>query len=277
MNRISMKAYAKINITLDVMGKNEDEDMHLLDSLMQTIDLHDTLSMKKRRDNLVTCVTTVGKEIKDSNAEKAAKLFMERFGTSGVDIEIVRRIPIGGGLGGSSADAVAVLKMMALLFNVNFGELEPLARELGSDTLFLLQGGLARCTGYGDVIEKLPPLPPMYVLLATPPEGSSTSYVFSAFDNLKKRPPNVKTEEILAGISEYKDVKIYVSNVLTGCAEALNNGIGEVMKAMQDKKSLMLSMTGSGSSVFALYRDLDDALDKMYEMAIPADVYRLIS
>lgn len=276
MNKVSMKAYAKINLTLDIVER-EESGMHLIDTVMQTIDLHDIVTVKKRKDKQVFCKTVKGREIENSNAEKAANLFVETFDTNGVDIEIIRRIPIGAGLGGSSADAVAVLKAMALLYCIPFNQLVPLAEQLGSDTIFLLNGGLARCTGYGNVVEKLPPLDCLYVLVAVPEGEISTKDAYERYDVLKKQPPRVRTDEILEKLRVPRDVKMYTTNALTPASIALMSQVNDKIKALQDKDNLMVGMTGSGCAVFGLYKDLDAALNKMYELDFPTDVYAFVN
>ena len=271
-----MKAYAKINLTLDILER-EESGMHVIDSLMQTIDLHDIVTVKKRHDKEVHCKTVEGNEIENSNAEKAAKLFIEAFDTQGVDIEIIRRIPIGAGLGGSSADAIGVLKSMALLYCIPFNQLPPIAEQLGSDTSFLLTGGLARCTGYGNNIEKLPPLDCLYVLVAIPEGRIATKAAYTIYDNLKKQPPRVRTEEILEKLRIPRDIKIFTTNVLTPAAITLLPEINDKIRALQDSRNLMVGMTGSGSAVFGLYKDLDAALSKMYELDFPAEVYAFVN
>lgn len=203
MKKITLKAYAKINLCLDVLGKDEDKGLHFVDTVMQTIDLADFVTVTKRRDK--QCFSKVENDsLTDTNALESAKLFVETFDTNGVDIYIVKRIPVGAGLGGSSADAAAVLRAMAVLFDVDFEKILPLAEKIGSDVAFLLHGGLARCTGFGEKVEILDSLPPMCALLATPSIGVETVEAYARFDKQTKKQFSVKTDDVINNLRNGK-------------------------------------------------------------------------
>lgn len=259
MKKITVKAYAKINICFDITGKDEENGMHFVDTVMQTIDLYDYITVTKRRDK--TCIVSVEDEkVEDTIAIKAANLFVETFDTNGVDIRIVKRIPVGGGLGGSSADAAGVLRAMAILYEVDFACLTPLAHKLGSDVTFLLTGGLARCTGYGEKIEELPPLPPLCALVATPNTGVSTAEAYERYDKINKKPFNVRTEEIVDNIRENKNNRLLSTNILFNIVSILNPDVEKTAKFVNsDKTPFHTSMSGSGSAYFALYSDVEKA------------------
>lgn len=213
MNR---KAYAKINLALDITGIQEN-GYHTVDMIMQTINLHDDLEISLNdtgRINLaVTCDEAVRGELteqgtdRDNLAYRAATAFFKelenkkdgsRFvGTgagaagvgiagAGADIKLHKRIPSGAGLGGGSSDAAEVLKGLNELTGslLTEEELKDIAAKLGSDVPFFISGGTARCTGTGTDIEKLRPIGDMfYVVIAKPFTGNPTPLIYREYDN----------------------------------------------------------------------------------------------
>ena len=213
MNR---KAYAKINLALDITGIQEN-GYHTVDMIMQTIGLHDDLEISLNdtgRINLaVTCDEAVRGELteqgtdRDNLAYRAATAFFKelenkkdgsRFvGTgagaagvgiagAGADIKLHKRIPSGAGLGGGSSDAAEVLKGLNELTGslLTEEELKDIAAKLGSDVPFFISGGTARCTGTGTDIEKLRPIGDMfYVVIAKPFTGNPTPLIYREYDN----------------------------------------------------------------------------------------------
>ncbi len=261
MKKICLNAYGKINLSLSVGDRDETTGLHQVDSLMQTIDLCDYVSVTKRRDKECTS-TIVGMTIQDDTALQAARLFVDTFDCDGVDIRIVKHIPLGGGLGGSSADAAAVLRGMATLYDVDFCRLPALAAQIGCDVAFLLSPGLARATGAGDQLTYLPPLPTMYALLVLGNEGISTAEAYQAFDAQTKKPKPIHTEEIESFLREKKHTKILQNNHLLSVATIRCPAIDKALKALTDPKALHTAMSGSGSTVYNLYEELDDAMAK---------------
>ena len=261
MKKIIVPAYSKINITLSIGELDEERGLHQVDSVMQTIELHDTVHLSVRRDK--ECTTNlVWEEGVEDNALRAARLFVEQFDTYGVDIVVDKEIPVGKGLGGSGADAAAVLTGMAVLFNVDTGALLPLAAEIGSDVPFLLFRGLARVTGFGEKVEILPPLPLMYALLVIPEPSVSTAEAYEAYDALAKKPNAIYTDEIMSLLMAERNSKLYQSNHFYAVCSTRCPTVANAIKALQDLRSLHIAMTGTGSCVYALYNRLDYAEEK---------------
>ncbi len=273
MKSIAIKAYAKINLSLAVNGKDEESGYHNIDTVMQTIDLHDTVIITAREDSECSS-EIIGAKVEDDNALKAAKLFSAVFETNGADIRIVKRIPVMSGLGGSSTNAAAVLKGMAILYNISTSELLPLAKSLGSDTAFFLKEGLARCTGRGDIIERLPPLPAMFALIILDTSGVSTAEAYAVYDTLKST--SIKSDLIMKNLREGKDTKIIPANALLSASQSLNSMIAEQLRVLNDRNAIMVSMSGSGSAVFALYTDLEAALAKQRSLLFDSEVYGFV-
>lgn len=273
MKKIMLPAYAKINICLSVLDMDEERGLHRIDSLMQTIDLHDTVTLAVRRDADCTC-NLVWEEGVEDNALKAANLFVQTFGTKGIDVFVKKEIPVGAGLGGSSADAAAVLTGCAVLFGKDMGEVMPLARQLGSDVPFLMQRGLAHVTGFGEEVEPLPPLPLMYALLVISDDVMSTPEAYAGYDAMGKKPNPVNTQEVLDLLRAERNTKLYQCNNLYQVCSTRCSAIGGATKVLQDLRSLHIAMTGSGSCVYALYNRLDYAQEK--RDALEADGYRVM-
>ncbi len=181
-----VRAYAKINLTLDVKGRRAD-GYHELATVMQTVDLHDTLCLTSTGDGRVEIVCTrpeLGNE--ENLAARAARLLRERFSISqGVLIELRKRIPVAAGLGGGSSDAAAVLLALQQWWRLplSLSELQALAATLGSDVSFFLTGGLALCEGRGERVTPLAALWPQsmrWLLLLKPAISIATARVFQA-------------------------------------------------------------------------------------------------
>lgn len=166
---ITLKAYAKVNLTLEVLGRRSD-GYHDIVSIMQTVDLHDTVTLQLADDVTLQC-DDASLESPDNLAIKAAYLLKETSGTDkGVSINIEKKIPVSAGLGGGSSDAAATLVGLNQLWNLGMSiqDLEPIAAQLGSDVPFLLRGGTAMAHGRGEKIRTLPPADLEWMILLKP-------------------------------------------------------------------------------------------------------------
>lgn len=278
MKKITMKAYAKINLCFDILGKDDDSGMHYVDTVMQTIDLYDYVTVSTRNDT--KCKVTVQDNVlQDTNAIRAAEAFVQAFDVNGVDIHIIKRIPIGAGLGGSSADAAAVLRGMAILYGIDFGLLPPLAEAIGADVCFLLSGGTARCTGYGEVIENLPPMPLGFALVATPHISITAGEAYCAFDEIEKKPYNIRIADLVDNIRNGVSNRLLSTNILYNVVCGIAPEIAKVAEYINsDKTPLHTAMSGSGSSYYALYTDIEKAYAHQANapLEINADVYQFV-
>ena len=155
-----VRAYAKINLTLDILGRGAD-GYHELATVMQTVDLYDTLCLTATNDDSVSLICTTPELSNDENlAVRAAQLVRQRFALrQGIGIELYKRIPIAAGLGGGSSDAAAVLLALQQWWQLplSSSDLLNMAAALGSDVPFFLTGGLALCEGRGERVTTLAP------------------------------------------------------------------------------------------------------------------------
>jgi len=254
------KAYAKINISLDVVGKRED-GYHLLKMIMQTIDLYDLITINRIKEgiNITTNKPFVPTDERNL-AYKAAKLFKERFNINeGVDINIKKNIPVAAGMAGGSTDAAAVLNAMKSIFNVAASDQEilELGLKIGADVPFCMVGGTAICEGIGEKITPLTSFKDNILVVVKPPFGVSTKEVFQNLDISKVyRHPN--TELLIENI-ENKDLKAVCENM----KNVLENVTLRKHAILRDIKNEMLRqgaagtlMTGSGPTVFGFFEDM---------------------
>ncbi len=256
---VTVKSYAKINLTLEILGV--ENGYHILDSLVVSVNLFDFVKLKKRKGKLSSVMFKGldGDGIPaESNALKAVEAFSATFGTEGADVTIYRNIPVGAGLGSSSADIVGVLNGMAKLYGVTDGEkLKALADDLGSDTGFMLDGGFARIRGRGEKVERLPFTPKLYALLICPKSGVSTKACYAAYDTQPKTLEyrGCPAEDCIRafGAGKTNEGGTYLMNDLFRAACSLNSDVWTAYGEAQSFSPLGVCMTGSGSGVYALF------------------------
>ncbi len=180
---VVVPAFAKVNLTLEVLGRRED-GYHELASVMQTISLHDTIALRPAPDGVRSLTCDLPTIAGDQNlALRAAQVLANATGcAAGVVIELRKEIPIQGGLGGGSSDAACVLLALARLWGRDLPaeRLASLAAELGSDVPFFLAGGAALVTGRGEHVAPLPDPDPLWIVLVRPPVSISTAAAFAA-------------------------------------------------------------------------------------------------
>ena len=176
---MKLRAYAKINLTLDVTGRRED-GYHTLDTVMQTVSVWDEVEIKKinKPGIRLFCNREYLPVVTQNTAFRAAQYFFERCGITGqgLSIHIRKYIPSRAGMGGGSADAAAVLHGLNQMFHAGLPqqELVELGARVGADVPFCVVGGTCRCRGIGEQVEPVSPLPDCWLVLCKPPAGMST-------------------------------------------------------------------------------------------------------
>lgn len=268
MKTVKINAPAKINLTLEIVGKSG--NYHMLDSVVSTINLFDVITVSTRKDDKIN-VKTIGLSLEESilpendNAYLAAKAFIRKFNFYGADIKIKKRIPIGGGLGGSSADIAGTLRALKEAYDerdeINYLQLKEIADSLGSDSGYLLTGGFARLSGKGDIVKNIECNKEFHLVLVVADGGVNTAECFKTYDETELKDPNVssnKVEEmLLKNNTEYNLSGI--GNDLFLAASKINPG---VRKAYDEIKALYpqaVSMSGSGSSVYGIFENEETA------------------
>lgn len=258
---MKVKAYAKVNISLDIIEKRKSDGYHLLRMIMQNIDLYDDITIDKQKSGItIKCNKPYVPTDERNLAYKAAQLFKEKFNIEeGVAINIKKNIPVAAGLAGGSTDGAAVLKAMNEIFNVNASdeELMEIGLKLGADIPYCIKGGTALCEGIGEKVTILKPFKDKILVLVKPPFGVSTKFVYQEF-NLEKVLNHPKTEELIQAM-ENDDLDYICSNMknllenVTLRKHKMIIGIKEEMKSHGAKGAMM---SGSGPTVFAIFDDM---------------------
>ena len=255
-------AYAKINLALAIHGIRED-GYHELQSVMQSIALHDIVTVRRRGDKVVCqCGALSGP---GNIAYKAAVLFLEQLGQfEGIEIEIVKHIPVQAGLAGGSTDAAATLRLLNQLYGepLNKEALLKLARRLGADVAFCLSGGTMWATGRGERLEALPTPPTLDLVLTKPFAGVNTREAYLRFDSVGQGGHLTQTDW----------EKALAQNSVQQIADLLYNDLElasiQMVPEILDLKQYLLEaecygalMSGSGSCVFGIAQGKQHALE----------------
>lgn len=254
MKKVTVKVPAKINLTLDVLGTVD--GYHAINSLVASINLFDVVTVCARKDGKITLTEKgikVDCPIIENNAYKAARSFMDIFGTFGVDIIIDKKIPIGGGLGGSSADIAGVLNAMNILYGIN-GEMFPLACDLGSDAPYMLKGGYAIMKGRGDEVEQQDIDRKLYLNVITIDKEISARKCYQLFDENKKlydSTTDFAVKEMFQGDS--KEACKYFKNDLQDVAVQMVDEIKHNLYNHQKSGANVAIIAGSGPSTLGIF------------------------
>ncbi len=252
---MKLKANAKINLSLEICGKRPD-GYHLIDTVMQSVSLYDEVSIQKAEEITVK-TDIVGLDGEDNLAYKAAQLFFSDFKINGgVKIEIKKNIPLSAGLGGGSADAAAVLVGLRQLYSniITDEELEKTALKLGADVPFFISGGCKRAEGIGEILTPLKPLNKGFILLCKGEEKTSTGEMYQILDS--KEYKKCDTAAVIKAV-EQNDLNGISKNIYNAFLEVWKESF--VKKAMLKEKPLIVSLSGSGPTWFALYQNEIDA------------------
>lgn len=253
-------AYAKINLTLDVIGKRED-GYHDLDMVMQSVSLCDKVSLIEQGERLKVMSNLSYLPTGEKNlAAKATRLFYGKMGKelTGMQIEIEKNIPVCAGLAGGSSDGAAVLRILNRIHGnpLSDSELGKVALSVGADVPYCLLGGTKRAEGVGEILTELPSLPPCYIVLCKPNFSISTPELFQKLQSskIKHRPNTLGVIESLHR-GDLQGVACRMFNVFEETL-VLRQGktIVEIKNVMIDCGALGSSMSGSGPTVIGLFQ-----------------------
>jgi 4-diphosphocytidyl-2-C-methyl-D-erythritol kinase len=255
---ITLKSYAKLNLSLDVTGKRGD-GYHELDSIMQSISLADTVTIAQA-DTVSVSFDVPDIDAADNTAITAARAFFARTGIAGgASIRIQKNIPRMAGLGGASANAAAVLIGLNRVYGagLNADALAALGVKLGADVPFALTGGAARAKGIGDVLKPLRLKAPLHTVLVKPHAGVSTAEAFRRYR--ASAPILVSTAEYALLKGDLPLFEQYAGNALGIAALSIAPEIMKAANALIAAGAGKALMSGSGSTMFALFTDADAA------------------
>lgn len=252
-----IQAHAKINVALNILNKRED-GYHTLDMVMLPLDLHDSIDISLLPpdfDTFITC-DDVSLETGEYNlCTIALKAMRERYMfKQEFRIHIHKSIPMAAGLGGGSSDAAAVMHAICTLLKIHPDptEINEIARKIGSDVPFFYEGKAARVSGVGEVIKPIQVAKRYFVLIVKPGDGLSTKTVYTQYDLMEKDIADV--DAVVEALAAGDDDKLgaSIANVLEKPAFFLLPAIKKVKDSLIKDGFKIVSMSGSGSSVFAL-------------------------
>jgi len=267
MNQIYIKARAKINLSLDIVGKRDD-GYHDISTVMQSLSLFDSIEIKKvhKPDYHLKIVSNMSWLPNDDRnlAWQAAEYLIDRFDIKeGIFIGIQKAIPSSAGLAGGSADCAATLLAVTKLFALplHLEEIIELSSQFGADVPFCVMQGCAHATGIGEILNPLPKIPYVHIVLAKPPSIVSTEDVFRNFrlNEVKKRPD---TEKVIYSIKagDLKGICDGMGNVLENVTEVKYPLISEIKNLMIKQGAEASMMTGSGPTVFGIFTEKRKAI-----------------
>ena len=260
MESIRLKARAKINLGLDVIGRREN-GYHDVRMVMQTVGLYDRIIMTRIPEEEIRIKTNIGfLPVNENNlVYKAIMLMKNKYKLDGgIEVDLNKFIPVAAGMAGGSSDAACALFGMNRLFelNVPMRELMKLGVEIGADVPYCLMRGTALAEGIGEKLTRLPDMPFCHILIAKPPVNVSTKLVYEKLDNT-----DVKLHPDIDGIIEaikLKDVALVASrmgNVLESVTVPLYPVIDSIKKDMIEHGAINAMMSGSGPTVFGIFPD----------------------
>ena len=262
VNNVTVRGYAKVNLGLDIVGKLEN-GYHLLKSIMQQIDLYDDITVTRIESGIIIDSNSKDIPVDSSNlAYKAAKAVMDECGIGeGVKIYIEKRIPMAAGMAGGSSDAAAVIKGMNELFNLQMSmtKMQEIGVKLGADIPFCIAGGACLCEGIGEQMKALTGTPKMCIVVAKPPIGISTAYVYSHIKLDSLVHPDVDSLVKAYNEGDVHAIASGLGNVLESVSEAENVIITVLKREMLEAGAMASLMSGSGPTVFGLFEDMDAA------------------
>ena len=260
MDKIQLKALAKINLGLDVLRRRED-GYHEVKMIMQTIGLHDDLEIRKTKTPGIQVKTNLYYLPTNENnlVYKAAKLLMDEFQIQdGVSIQLKKRIPVAAGMAGGSSDGAAVLWGLNQMYGLGLSMQALMERgvRLGADVPYCIQRGTALAEGIGEKLSVLPPMPKCTILIAKPGISVSTKFVYENLHANDLKPEQHPDVDSMIEAMRQKDLGLLCSrmgNVLETVTIPAYPVINEIKRTMMDNGAIGSMMSGSGPTVFGIF------------------------
>ena len=255
MRKVQQTAYAKINLSLDVLGRRDD-GYHIVRMIMQTIDLCDELTFETQDREcpaMEVVLETDSGELscgEDNLIVRAVRCMEARYGIrKDLKIRLKKRIPVAAGMAGGSTDAAAALRAVRDLFvpDVSDEELQKIGVTLGADIPYCITGGTQLSEGIGEKLRALPDAPQCGLVICKPSMGVSTAEVYTRYDSLT---------DVRGDLENMAKCCINVLEEVTG---AIYPQIGEIERFFEEKGALVSRMSGSGPTVFAIFATQEQA------------------
>lgn len=267
---VTLQAYAKINLGLDVLRKRPD-GYHEVKMIMQSISLADTLELKKLPEETIRLINGAEQDNPEVPMDKtnliyrAIDLIKQKYAISeGIEATLTKRIPVAAGMAGGSTDAAAALKGMNQLFALGLSEQElcELGVTLGADIPYCIMGGTALSEGIGERLTPLPPMPDCWILIAKPPISVSTGFVYG---NLKANELTVHPDidGMIEAIkhNDLHGITSRLENVLETVTIPAHPEIAVIKDKMLDYGAMQALMSGSGPTVFGIFAEEEQAAE----------------
>lgn len=264
MDRLRSSAYGKLNLMLDITGRRED-GYHTLETVMQTVSLRDTVEIRFKKGGGIVLRCDLPYVPSDSRniAWKAADAFLKAANlTRSMEIDIRKTIPVGGGMGGGSTDAAAVLRMLNRMFGfpLTLEQLDAVALTLGADVPFCLRRGTYLAEGVGEVLTEAPAMTDCQIVLCKPRVSVSSKSAFGLYDEYEpKTHPDARAMLDALAFGDLDRIAASLGNSFEPPIAAANPEIAAVRSRLLELGALNAAMTGSGSVVFGLYGDASAA------------------
>ena len=264
MNRIQMKALAKVNLGLDVIRRRED-GYHEVKMIMQTVRLYDRIILEKTQQGISMETNLSFLPVNEQNiAYRAAKMLMDEFHIQGVlHIKIDKHIPVAAGMAGGSTDGAAVLYGVNKIFELGLTKRQLMERgvKLGADVPYCIMRGTVLSEGIGEILTPVPSLPDCHILIAKPPVSVSTKHVYEnlKLDKIEKHPDIDGMVEALR-MEELHGVTQRMENVLETVTIPEHPEIQQIKDLMIKEGALNALMSGSGPTVFGIFDDREKGM-----------------
>lgn len=264
MNRIQMKALAKVNLGLDVIRRRED-GYHEVKMIMQTVRLYDRIILEKTQKGISMETNLSFLPVNEQNiAYRAAKMLMDEFHIQGgLHINIDKHIPVAAGMAGGSTDGAAVLYGVNKIFELGLTKRQLMERgvKLGADVPYCIMRGTVLSEGIGEILTPVPSLPDCHILIAKPPVSVSTKHVY---ENLKldkiERHPDIDGMVEALRMEDLHGVTQRMENVLETVTIPEHPEIQQIKDLMKKKGALNALMSGSGPTVFGIFDDREKGM-----------------
>ncbi len=284
---IVKKAYGKVNLGLDIIGRRSD-GYHLVKMIMQSLDIYDTLTFEKQESGIdITLAGEGGKGLslgEDNLIYKAAACIIERTDyKGGIRITLDKNIPIAAGMAGGSSDCAAALKGVNELLEAGLSEeeLREIGVTLGADVPYCVMGGTALSEGIGEELTRLTPLPECVFVVAKPLCSVSTAEAYGGYDRLVEMGRDIPHPDIDAQVKalmagDLEGVVSNFGNVLEYVTASLHPEIAELEKLMKESGAMNAMMSGSGPTVFGIYKDrvtAEESAEKIKKSGLAAQLF----
>jgi 4-diphosphocytidyl-2-C-methyl-D-erythritol kinase len=258
MDRMTLKARAKVNIGLDITGVL-DNGYHLVDMIMQTLQMHDEVTIRKKRERGIEIRSNLRYlPVNENNiVYQAAKMMVDEFQIQdGLRFDIKKEIPVAAGMAGGSADAASALIGINRMYQLSLSTEELCIRglQLGADVPYCIQGGTMHATGIGEKLERITAMPDCFVVVVKPKASASTKVVYQKFDQLEQvKHPNMTQLLLQMEGKNLNGIADAMGNVLEQVTISMIPEIATIKEVLLKNGALNAMMSGSGPTVFGLY------------------------